>query len=56
MVKLMEQAIAADASNADAHLRLAKSAEAMGDQTRARVHRARAAELRGGGLRGDAAR
>ncbi len=46
MIKLMERAVALDAGNADAHARLARSADAIGDQARARVHRARAAELR----------
>jgi len=46
MAATMEAALARDAKNAEAHERLGRAAKRLGDQTRARRHFQRAAELR----------
>jgi len=46
MAALMQRAIALDATNAEAHVRLARAVSLLGDEARARRHLQRAAELR----------
>jgi Tfp pilus assembly protein PilF len=47
MAALLERAVAADDTNAEAHARLARAAGLAGDEARARLHFRRFAELRG---------